>query len=85
VLAVILGALHGGRLLTTELTGYAFEARGRPLADRRRALRARRVRSTAFGAATYLLFLVPFAAVVVMPAAVAGATLLAREVLGEER
>jgi hypothetical protein len=28
---------------------------------------------------------VPFAAVVVMPAAVAGATLLAREVLVEER
>jgi CysZ protein len=40
---------------------------------------------TAFGAVTYLLFLVPFAAVVAMPAAVAGATLLAREVLGDER
>jgi CysZ protein len=84
VLAAILGALLGGRLLTTELTGYAFEARGRTLTERRRALRSRRARATGFGAVTYLLFLVPFAAVVVMPAAVAGATLLAREVLGEE-
>jgi len=81
--AVVLGALIGGRLLATELTGYAFQARGHALADRRRALRGRRVRVTAFGAATYLLFLVPLGAVVVMPAAVAGATLLAREVLGE--
>lgn len=85
VLAVALGALLGGRLLATELTGYAFEARGRTLAERRRALGGRRTRVTAFGAVTYVLFLVPFAAVVVMPAAVAGATLLAREVLGEDR
>ena len=85
VLAAVLGALVGGRLLATELTGYAFEARGRTLSDRRRLLRTRRARVTGFGAITYLLFLVPFAAVVVMPAAVAGATLLAREVLGEER
>jgi CysZ protein len=84
VIAAVLGALIGGRLLATELTGYAFEARGRTLADRRRMLRARRARVTGFGAVTYLLFLVPFAAVAVMPAAVAGATLLAREVLGEE-
>lgn len=85
VLAVVLGALIGGRLLATELTGYAFQARGRTLTDRRRILGSRRARVTAFGAVTYLLFLVPFAAVVVMPAAVAGATLLAREALGEER
>jgi CysZ protein len=85
VLAAVLGALLGGRLLATELTGYAFEARGRGLTDRRRALAGRRARVTAFGAVTYLLFLVPFAAVVAMPAAVAGATLLAREVLGDER
>src|SRR4051794_7362472 len=83
VVAAVVGALIGGRLLATELTGYAFQARGHTLAGRRRALRGRRFRVTAFGAVTYLLFLVPFAAVVVMPAAVAGATLLAREVLGE--
>jgi CysZ protein len=85
VLAAVLGALLGGRLLATELTGYAFEARGRGLTERRRALRGRRARVTTFGAVTYLLFLVPFAAVVAMPAAVAGATLLAREVLADER
>jgi CysZ protein len=85
VLAAVLGALLGGRLLATELTGYAFEARGRTLGDRRKILRARAPRVIGFGAVTYLLFLVPFAAIVVMPAAVAGATLLAREALGEER
>lgn len=83
VLAAVLGALVGGWLLAVELTGTAFEARGHSLSDRRRALRARRPRVVAFGAVVYLLFLVPFAAVLTMPAAVAGATLLAREVLGE--
>ena len=84
VLAAVLGALVGGWLLAVELTGTAFEARGHPLAERRRMLRGRRARVVAFGAATYVLFLVPFVAVLAMPAAVAGATLLAREVLGEQ-
>jgi CysZ protein len=42
-------------------------------------LRASRASVLGFGLASYLLFLVPFAAVVVMPAAVAGATMLARD------
>lgn len=33
--------------------------------------------------ASYLVFLIPFGAVFVMPAAVAGATLLAREALAD--
>jgi CysZ protein len=82
-LAAILGAFVGGWYLTIELTGLAFEARGVGLRDRRRALRSRRALTRGFGVATYLLFLVPLGAVIVMPAAVAGATLLARQVAGE--
>jgi CysZ protein len=35
-----------------------------------------------FGIATFVCFLIPLGAVLVMPAAVAGATLLSRRVLG---
>jgi CysZ protein len=83
VLAAVLGATAGGWLLAVELTGFAFDARGHRLAERRRALRTRRARAWGFGVATYLLFLVPFVAVLAMPAAVAGATLLSRAVLDE--
>ena len=78
---LVLGALVGGWFLTLELTGFAFQARGLVLRDRRRALGARRARTLGFGVLTYLLFLVPFGAVIVMPAAVAGATLLSRDAL----
>lgn len=77
----VIGALFAGWFLALELTGFAFDARGLRLRDRRRILGARRARTIGFGVACYLLFLVPFAAVVVMPAAVAGATHLARSAL----
>ncbi|WP_224760529.1 EI24 domain-containing protein [Salinibacterium sp. ZJ450] len=77
----VLAASLGGWFLTLELTGFAFDARGLSLRDRRRMLGARRSTALGFGVATYLLFLVPLAAVVVMPAAVAGATLLSRSAL----
>jgi CysZ protein len=83
VLAPVLGALVGGWFLTVELTGLAFDARGFTLRQRRQTLRRRRAMSLGFGAATYLLFLIPFGAVLAMPAAVAGATLLSRKALGE--
>jgi CysZ protein len=77
----VLGALTGGWFLAVELTGFAFEARGIGPKERRRMLGANRARSLGFGILTYLLFLVPFAAIVIMPAAVAGATFLAHDVL----
>ncbi|MDH2444484.1 EI24 domain-containing protein [Amnibacterium sp. CER49] len=85
VLAAVWGAVAGGWLLAVELTGYAFEARGHRLRERRRVLRSRPGRALGFGVPVALLLLVPLGAVVVMPAAVAGATLLARGVLGEPR
>jgi len=81
ILVAVLGAVLGGWLLAVELTGFAFDARGFTVRERRRALRARRGISVGFGAAAYLLFLVPFLAVVAMPSAVAGAAMLSRDTL----
>jgi CysZ protein len=77
----VLGAFFGGWFLTLELSGFAFDARRLRLRDRRRVLGETRAKTLGFGVATYLLFLIPGAAVVVMPAAVAGATMLSREAI----
>jgi CysZ protein len=79
----VIGALVGGWYLSVELTGVAFERRGMRLADRRRALRGRRFLAVGFGTGVFVLFLIPLGAILVTPAAVAGATLLTRRVLGE--
>jgi CysZ protein len=81
VTAVVLGALIGGWFLAVETTGLAFDARGLTQRERRRMLRSRRPLTLGFGVASYLLFLVPGLTVLAMPAAVAGATHLTREVL----
>lgn len=83
VSAAVLGAFIGGWFLTIELSGHAFEARGITLSQRRRILGSRRAMTVGFGVATWLLFLVPFGAVIAMPAAVAGATLLSRRILDD--
>ncbi|MEH6780588.1 MAG: EI24 domain-containing protein [Rhodoglobus sp.] len=84
-IAATAGALMGGWLLVVELSNIPFESRGLHLTARRRVLRAARARSLGLGAATYLVFLIPLGAVFAMPAALAGATLLTRSVLGEDR
>jgi len=81
LIVLVLGAVLGGWILTLELTGLAFDARGFTLTQRRRMLRGRRPRALGFGVPTYVLFLIPGAALVVMPAAVAGAALLSRSLL----
>jgi len=81
VVVPVAAALTGGWFLVVELTGWAFDARGLTLRRRRRMLAVRRARSLGLGTATYLAFLVPLGAVVVMPAAVVAATLLARDAL----
>jgi CysZ protein len=45
-------------------------------------LRGRRAMAIGFGTATFVCFLIPLGAVLVMPAAVAGATLLCRRLFG---
>ena len=81
--AGIVGAFTGGWFLALELTTVPFERRGLRLDDRRRLLRAQRSTTLGFGVAVFLLFLLPLGALVTMPAAAAGATLLARRALGE--
>lgn len=67
-------------LLADELAARGLAARGLTRVERRELLRGRRALTFGFGLATQLCFLVPLGAIVTMPAAVAGATLLAREV-----
>jgi CysZ protein len=79
-----LGALVGGWFLALELVAFAFNRRGLRLPDRRAALRGRRALALGFGVAVFLCFLIPLGAVLIMPAAVAGGTLLARRVLSQD-
>lgn len=83
IAGLIAGALVGGRALALELTGFAGDARGMSLGERRRLLGANRAVSLGFGIAVYLAFLVPGGAVIATPAATAGATLLLRTLRGE--
>ncbi|GAB3797312.1 EI24 domain-containing protein [Micromonospora zhanjiangensis] len=79
----VIGALVGGWFLALELVGAPFYRRGLRLPDRRRALRAVRPTAVGFGAAVFVVFLIPLGAVLFMPAAVSGAALLARRSLGD--
>lgn len=80
-LAVLGELVLGGRIVALELTSRPLEARGLRRVDRRRVLRTWNARVVGFGVAVNLCMLVPGGAVVVMPAAVAGATELARHAL----
>lgn len=77
----LFGAVVGGWFLAVELTGTPFDARGFRMEERRRTLQHSRARTLGFGVATWLVFLIPFGAVVAMPAAVGGATVLSRTAL----
>jgi CysZ protein len=79
----VIGAVVGGWLLAVEISGVPFNRRGLRLRDRRRLLRGNRALVLGFGVPVFVVFLVPFVAVLVMPGAVAGSTLLARRVLGQ--
>ncbi|WP_084344821.1 EI24 domain-containing protein [Microbacterium resistens] len=81
VVGAVLGVVLTGRVLARELTGRAFDARELDGPQRTAILRSGRARTLGFGVATQLCFLVPLGAVIVMPAAVAGATMLARDLL----
>lgn len=81
VVGLVLGVAVSGRLLAGELVSRALEARGLDRPARAEVLRRDRASVLGFGVATQLCFLVPLGAVAVMPAAVAGATMLARDLL----
>jgi CysZ protein len=78
-----IGFCVSGFFLTEELTAVALQRRGVPLRERLRLLRSRKLLVLGFGVPLVLLFLVPLVAVFLMPGAVAGATLLVRDLTGE--
>jgi CysZ protein len=80
----VIGFFVTGFFLTEELAGVALQRRGIQLRERLALLRSRRTMVWGFGTPLGLVFLVPFVAVFLMPGAVAGATLMARDLLGEE-
>ncbi|MGW4008048.1 EI24 domain-containing protein [Streptomyces sp. NPDC004763] len=80
----VIGFFVTGFFLTEELTAVALQRRGVELRERLALLRSRKMLVWGFGTPLGVSFLVPFVAVFLMPGAVAGATLLARELLGEE-
>lgn len=68
-----------GFFLSGELTAIALERRGLRRQDRFVLLKRNWLLVVGFGAATVVVFLLPLGAVLAMPGAVVGATLLARE------
>ncbi|MER5523486.1 EI24 domain-containing protein [Streptomyces sp. NPDC002677] len=80
----VVGFFVTGFFLTEELAAVALQRRGVDLRARLALLRSRKTLVWGFGTPLGLAFLVPFVAVFLMPGAVAGATLLARDLLGEE-
>ncbi|MGW6297091.1 EI24 domain-containing protein [Streptomyces sp. NPDC055058] len=80
----VVGFFVTGFFLTEELTAVALQRRGVELRDRLALLRTRKRLVWGFGTPLGLAFLVPFVAVFLMPGAVAGATLMARDLRGEE-
>lgn len=82
ILAPVLSLLLGGWVLAVELLGPACDRRGwNRIGDRLRLMRRDRARVLGFAIPTFALLAVPVLAILVFPAAAAGGTLLARELL----
>ncbi|GHH33665.1 EI24 domain-containing protein [Streptomyces candidus] len=79
----VLGFCVSGFFLAEELTAVALQRRGIEFKERLALLKGRRAMVLGFGVPLTLAYLVPFVAVFLMPGAVAGATLMARDLLGE--
>ncbi len=81
VIGFVLGLVLAGRLLAGELVSRPLEARGMDRVQRAALMRQHRGAMLGFGVCVQACFLVPLGGIAVMPAAVAGATYLAREAL----
>ncbi|MFB7515262.1 EI24 domain-containing protein [Streptomyces sp. NPDC056144] len=78
-----IGFCVSGFFLAEELSAVALQRRGVELKERLTLLRGRRLTALGFGVPLVLAFLIPLVAVFLMPGAVAGATLMARDLRGE--
>lgn len=81
IIGFALGLVLSGRLLAGELVSRPLEARGLDRAQRAALMKQHRGAMLGFGVCVQACFLVPLGGIAVMPAAVAGATYLAREAL----
>jgi CysZ protein len=81
-LDLVLGTVVGGWFLARELLAIPFERRGLRLRHRIAMMRQWRGLCLGFGMATFVCFLIPLGAVLLMPAAVAGSTLVTRRMFG---
>ncbi|MEU3180082.1 MULTISPECIES: EI24 domain-containing protein [Streptomyces] len=79
----VVGFFVTGFFLTEELASVALARRDVDLRGRLTLLRSRRALAWGFGVPLALAYVIPFVAVFLMPGAVAGATLLSRDLLGE--
>jgi CysZ protein len=79
----VIGFFVTGFFLAEELTAIALARRRVDLRERLALLRGRKCLTWGFGVPLGLVFLIPVIAVFLMPGAVAGATLLARDLRGE--
>ncbi len=84
VVAWTLGALIGGWFVALEFATIPFERRGLNLRDRRRILARRRAHTVGFGAMAFIMSAFGPLAILMMPSAVAGGTLLARAALDRD-
>ncbi|MFB4313258.1 EI24 domain-containing protein [Actinomadura sp. 21ATH] len=80
----VVAAFVSGYFLTGELTSVAMDRRGVLRKERFALMKRRRPLVLGFGVATVVIFLIPLGAVLAMPGAVAGGTLLARERLAAD-
>ncbi|MCB5180940.1 EI24 domain-containing protein [Streptomyces antimicrobicus] len=80
----VIGFCVSGFFLSVELTSVALQRRRAELPERLALLRSHRAMALGFGVPLVLAFLVPLVAVFLMPGAVAGATLMVRELTGAE-
>jgi CysZ protein len=81
VLGLLLGVTLSGRALGRELLSRPLEGRDMDRHAQRTLLEPHRRAVHGFGVVSQLCFLVPLGGVLVMPVAVAGATVMAREIL----
>ncbi|MCX5298584.1 EI24 domain-containing protein [Streptomyces sp. NBC_00193] len=80
----VLGFCVSGFFLAQELTSVALMRRRVQLTEQLALLRGRRMMALGFGVPLVVSFLVPLVAVFLMPGAVAGATLMVRDLVGDD-
>lgn len=80
----VASALFGGWMIAREVTTPALERRGLlGLSEKGALLRSRRALVLGFGVPTFWLLAIPFVSILAFPAAIAGGTLLVRQLGGE--